>query len=446
MNPSRRGIAVLTAQYAAHPEKGFLWVFQERSDCPWGKVARRFYGAGIGRQFQELSRFSAETTAVSLRYNANAYVTSDYDKVEVLPECDHVANQRCRSNPRHPCARVATPAQNVDAEAYRLYLQGRDLQLGKTIQDWAGVRDLYRAAVQRDANFAKAWAQLANAEANVASNTVDNTADGVSQTHCSLLPSRPPIAQSHWIATTPNRSSFARWSTPGWAIGSSPPMPQQKPNAAALTMASFTRALGYMEKAEEARRQSTSLNPLSASDWSNYAYTCEYNEDTSGQLEAAQRAHELARTDVSATRGLARALIANHRGNEAVTLIKDAGWLKEPSMSIATRQLLWMAGHGDPVPTEEILAGLKAGKEYLDTAVGYLADAQRWDDAASVLDRWGASARSSLFTLMRRQWSPLRTKPQFWALMQREGLVKYWHDSGQWPDFCNNESVCLQYR
>jgi hypothetical protein len=95
--PIQRGIAALTAQYAAHPEKGFLWVFQEHSGCKWGKVASRFYGSGAGRQFQELSRFSpafaAETTAVSLRYNANDYVTSDYNKVEVLPECDHLLLQ-----------------------------------------------------------------------------------------------------------------------------------------------------------------------------------------------------------------------------------------------------------------------------------------------------------------------------------------------------------------
>lgn len=92
--PIREGVAALTAQYAAHPEKGFLWVFQEGSGCKWAKVAKRFYGSGPGRQFQELSRFSpaysAETTAISLRYNANDYVTSDYDKVEVLPECDHL--------------------------------------------------------------------------------------------------------------------------------------------------------------------------------------------------------------------------------------------------------------------------------------------------------------------------------------------------------------------
>lgn len=92
--PIRRGIADLTAQYAAHPEEGFLWIFQEHSGCQWGKVNRRFYGSGEGRRFQELSRFSpafaAESTAISLRYNANDYVTSAYNKVEVLPGCDNL--------------------------------------------------------------------------------------------------------------------------------------------------------------------------------------------------------------------------------------------------------------------------------------------------------------------------------------------------------------------
>ena len=95
--PIRRGIAALMALYAAHPEKGFLWIFQEGSGCRWGKVTRRFYGTGAGRQFQELSRlspaFSAETSAVSLRYHADDYVTSDYDRVEVLPECDNLLLQ-----------------------------------------------------------------------------------------------------------------------------------------------------------------------------------------------------------------------------------------------------------------------------------------------------------------------------------------------------------------
>ena len=74
-----------------------LGVLRGRRDWPGGKGARGLYGAGAGRQFQELSRFSpafsAETSAVSLRYNATDYVTSDYDKVEVLPPCNHLLLQ-----------------------------------------------------------------------------------------------------------------------------------------------------------------------------------------------------------------------------------------------------------------------------------------------------------------------------------------------------------------
>ena len=112
----RRGIAALTAQYAAHPEKGFLWIFQEGSGCRWGHITQRFYGTGAGRQFQELSRFSpafaAETSAISLRYHADDYVTSDYDKVEVLQECDHLllqVQQLVARSPNHRGLTMALP-------------------------------------------------------------------------------------------------------------------------------------------------------------------------------------------------------------------------------------------------------------------------------------------------------------------------------------------------
>src|SRR4029077_16404971 len=108
----------------------------------------------------------------------------------------------------------------------------------------------------------------------------------------------------------------------------------------------FYRALGYMRKAEDARRQSTNLNPLSVTEWNNFAYTCEYNGDTTCQLEAATRAHDLAPHDGSASRGLVRALIANHRADEAWTLMNQEGWLKRQS-DFTTRQLTWMAGHGE---------------------------------------------------------------------------------------------------
>jgi hypothetical protein len=58
----------------------------------------------------------------------------------------------------------------------------------------------------------------------------------------------------------------------------------------------------------------------------------------------------------------------------------------------------------------------------------------------------GTSEGSTLFTLIRVQWVPLRKRPQFWALMEREGRVKCWRASNLWPDFCRGEAVCQQYR
>ncbi len=345
-------------------------------------------------------------------------------------------------------ARVtAPPPQDVDAEAYRLYLQGRDLQLGKTISDWGQVRDLYRAAVQRDPNFAEAWAQLANAEANAASDAVNSMPAGSALTDALLAPA---LAAADRAIALDNgdpepflyRAMINTWLGHWRPAADAAAEGERRGGKAGV----FYRALGYMRKAEDARRESTALNPLSAADWNNYAYTCEYNEDAACQLEAAERAHDLAPHDNSATRGLVRALIANHRGDDAFALLKQEGWLEPSALSVATRQLAWQAGHGDAVPTSEILDALHAGHDYVDTATTQVADAERWDDAAALLDRWGASERSSLFTLMRKQWAPLRKTPQFWALMTREGLVKYWHDSGRRPDFCTWEpDVCRKY-
>lgn len=340
-------------------------------------------------------------------------------------------------------ARVtAPPPRRVAPEAYRLYLQGRELQLGVTSSDWGAVRDLYRSAVDHDPHFAEAWAVLSRAEANVASEAVDATANGAF-TDASLAPAFD--AANHAIALDSSlaepylvRALASTWLGHWRLAAEATTQAEQRGGLAGF----FYRALGHMQKAEDLRRRSTTLDPLSAAEWNNYAYACEYNEHTACELEAAQRAHDLAPQDISATRGLIRALIANHRNDDAYQLIQSAGWL-QGTLSPSTRVLLAMAGHGAPPSTAELLA-TRGG--YVDTAIGNLADLQRWDAATALIDRWGANSRSTIFSLLRAQWAPLRRTHQFWALMQREGLVQYWRESGRWPDFCTREPVCQATR
>lgn len=342
-------------------------------------------------------------------------------------------------------ARVTAPlSRQVDAEAYNLYLQGREKQLGVAQSDWRKVRDLYRSAVDRDPRFAAAWAALARAEANLASDTLDTSASGAF-TEESLAPAFDAAAKAIALDGTLAEPYAVRMIAQGWLghwkLASDAAHETEQRGGFA---GNFYRAVGYMQKAEDARRRSTTLDPLSATEWNNYAYTCEYNAHADCQLEAAQRAHDLAPHDTAVIRGLVRALNANDRGKEALELMKSEKWLDGPS--VATRTLMAMAGDGDGPKTADMLAALKRHDSYVDTTIGNLADLKRWDDAAKVLEQWGPSERSTIFALFRAQWAPLRKTPQFWAIMEREGLVEFWKQSGQWPDFCVHEPVCEAHK
>jgi TolB-like protein len=340
---------------------------------------------------------------------------------------------------------TAPPPQRVDSDAYQLYLQGRELQLGVAGSGWKVVRDRYAQAVARDPSFAEGWAALARAEANVESERVINAV--AAQAVFTNQGLAPTLAETNRAVTLDNsladpflvRALADTW-LGHWRLAAQAAAEAERRGGSA---GNFYRALGYMQKAEDARKRSTGLDPLSASECNNLAYTCEYNADTECELDAAQRAHDLAPSDVSATRGLVRALIANHRGDDAYRLLQTTDWLQHPS--VATRILLALAGHGAPPTTSELLSALNTGQGYIDTTITALGDLQRWDAAATLLDRWGPSERSTIFTLFRAQWAPLRRTPQFWALMQREGLVQYWRESGHWPDFCAREGVCASH-
>jgi hypothetical protein len=44
--------------------------------------------------------------------------------------------------------------------------------------------------------------------------------------------------------------------------------------------------------------------------------------------------------------------------------------------------------------------------------------------------------------------APLRRDPRFIGVAEKLGFLKYWRDTGLWPDFCETEpaSVCAQMK
>jgi hypothetical protein len=339
----------------------------------------------------------------------------------------------------------APPPRRVDADAYQSYVQAREMQTRSVQSNWRDVRDLYRSAVDRDPNFVQAWAALARAEANVANEALDSGPANAVYTPEMVAPALAAAQRAISLDDGLAEPYMVRSLVYSWRGEW-----RQAANAVRAGEArgghagAFYRAVGYLRESLRARRDAVSLDPLSADEWTNLAFTCEYMDDKSCQLEAAQRAHDLSPNDSTAARGLIRALIANNRQQDAWLLLQQMHW--QANTDLGTRVLRWKAGHGAAPRATEVLAALNRGNEYVDTAVGLLADLHEWDAAARLIDRWGPPSRSYIFSLFRAQWAPLRQKPQFWALMQREGLLGFWRVSSRWPDFCESEPVCAPYR
>jgi hypothetical protein len=92
-----------------------------------------------------------------------------------------------------------------------------------------------------------------------------------------------------------------------------------------------------------------------------------------------------------------------------------------------------------------LIASLEGGA-YLESVLAAFIALERPRDAVQLLPRWGAAQRPSIRSLYDARLAPLRESPAFWALMEREGLVAFWRDSGAWPDFCEREqAVCARH-
>ncbi len=87
-----------------------------------------------------------------------------------------------------------------------------------------------------------------------------------------------------------------------------------------------------------------------------------------------------------------------------------------------------------------------AGRPYLPEGLSTFIRTDQAQAAAHHLLRrpaYGAFVLSYLFEVAA---APIRQTPEFWALMEREGLSAHWREGGLWPDFCQREPACEPYR
>jgi tetratricopeptide (TPR) repeat protein len=205
--------------------------------------------------------------------------------------------------------------------------------------------------------------------------------------------------------------------------------------------------LGYLRRAAAIARRGVERDPLSSLWWRSLGLYCKYAQDLPCAIEAFERAHRLAPNEPPFA--LVLALHRAERSAEALALTRqqEQAWREyfgPDTAPIDMRLLRAILGEGETPSSARLLATLQHGGD-VNNLVAVFAALNRGDDAAQLLPHWTAASRPSLDLLYDYSLAPMRARPEFWALMEREGIAQVWRENGEWPDFCEREPVCEQH-
>ena len=173
-------------------------------------------------------------------------------------------------------------------------------------------------------------------------------------------------------------------------------------------------------------------------------------------LDLARRKILLLPSDYAA-RSVLLDLVAWAEPEEALAILDDPG--RRPNLSTAwseayRRFALWRKGGGADDRLAAIGAVTAAAKLGLppESSVPMLV---RLGDLDAAFDSAEARADPQSLALgppynstflYFTETAPMRRDPRFIALADKLGLLKFWRDTGAWPDFCRTEpdSICAQ--
>jgi tetratricopeptide (TPR) repeat protein len=201
---------------------------------------------------------------------------------------------------------------------------------------------------------------------------------------------------------------------------------------------------GRMRDAVAATRRASELNPLSTAMRDSYISALAYS-GRSGEAFEELRSAESIWSGSSLLRDL-RFRLALRFGDprEALRLLDTNGPVDGGSDPAGTAWRSYLEARADPRPVkiEQALAGFRARYDRNPADVpGYLqalGTFGRMDEAYRAMQ--APEAIDSLFAsrhiLFRPYMRTIRADPRFIALTAKLGLLAFWRESGQWPDFC----------
>jgi TolB-like protein len=337
--------------------------------------------------------------------------------------------------------RVTTrPHGAIDADAYEFYLRAQEQRRSDAdvFETETDLRALFQAAVERAPEFAEAWAGLGASELGAAFNTLVSREGGaVAEADFAAA----VAASQRAIELDPDLAEpYATLGTVAGMLGHWGEAAELEQKARDRGGSAFvaTILLGQMAPAVETARRVLARDPLDPQNALQLAGLCELQGDVDCWRTASERAHAQLPTEERALYSLFRALVASGEPEAARRLLARG---PEPRGVLTVEVLRWMIGDGPLPPTAQIM-GTVPGEQMLTSAIEDLIMTGRSAEAAPYLAQWTELDRGLIANLYQPGAEALRATPEFWALMEREGLLAYWRESGRWPDFCGTEPVC----
>lgn len=241
-------------------------------------------------------------------------------------------------------------------EAYDAYLLGRQFHLQNTVPGWSHAIDAYRKAIEVDARYADAHADLAMAQYFLAANTGDAALeDQAEQSAQTAIDLDPRLAAGY-----SSRGALRYLRRYDWTGGES-----DLKQAVALdpadgqALARYGILLSYVGRRQEAAtvlRQAIELDPLQNTYWQDLGITLAESGDYAQARDAFQHALVIRPTDSFSRFHLGRVQLMEGKTLEALTTFKEN---EDEEFRLAG---LAMAGHtqGDETVARQALEKLIA--------------------------------------------------------------------------------------
>ena len=312
--------------------------------------------------------------------------------------------------------------------------------LAEVYNYYAGVViPVFLEVTKRAPRFKGGWAKLLIAEALVAAN--DSTPKGPATAAAlrqHLVAARaldPQMAEAFYadIQLLPGSSYKRKIQIADKALALHPD------NSSLLVLRSeLMQGLGRMNEAVAQAKRASELDALSPAARSNYITTLVYAGFTESALEELKQADKL-------WPGAGPLIAARFRLQARYGDPKDADRIMRSIVEPGTPRIFeaFLAARIDPTPVKISRAVADASAlvandpDAISLHIQVLGEFGRSDQIYAAINEWrGTNVYGLNQSFFRPALRDFRRDVRFMQVAKRTGLIEYWRQSGQWPDFC----------